>query len=460
MDAVLSLLKARPGGAAAVRASLDELRRAVQAGEIEDATQLPDAAGVASLASQRLSQWACETYPRVVNATGVVLHTGLGRAPLAQPAVEALQGIADGYSLLEVDPVTGDRKDRESRLLEDLTALTGAESATVVNNNAGAMVLALSALATDRDVIVSRGQLIEIGGGFRIPDLLQQTGAKLVEVGTTNRTYTRDYKEALRWETGLVLVMHTSNFRVVGFAHQPEIGELVSVAHECAVPVLEDIGSGLLRPAEGELAGEPDAQTALAKGVDLVCFSGDKLLGGPQAGILVGRKDLIERCRSHPLFRALRPDRLALAALGATLRLHREAPGDVPVLAALSASPAQRLERARTLKAALTQAFPALAIKVVESEAFAGSGSLPAKPLKSSALELQMQDPALDAEGLATRLRMLSTPVFAKVWQGHLRLDVAALVVGDEQRLVRALQELFAAEPFTPSPADGKEDRS
>ncbi len=438
VDTVLRLLDGVPGAASAVRDTLQELRGALRSDDAPEDVPSPET--VAELARRRLSAWAGEAYPRVVNATGVVLHTGLGRAPLAPAAVEAVERIASGYSLLEVDPATGERKDRESRLLDDLRALTGAESATVVNNNAGALLLALACLAEDKDVLVSRGELIEIGGGFRLPELLAQSGARLVEVGTTNRTYVDDYRAALTWETGLVLSMHTSNYRVVGFHHRPDVAELVELAHESAVPVLEDIGSGLLAPAPGELAVEPDASTAVRAGVDLVCFSGDKLLGGPQAGVLVGRADLVARCRRHPLFRALRPDRLALAALGATLRLHREAPGDVPVLAALAASPAHRLERARSLRARLASVLPGVGLEVVESEASAGSGSLPARPLASAAVELDW--PGLDGEALAERLRALSTPVFARVWQGRARLDVAALVAGDDLRLATVLAEL------------------
>lgn len=441
VDAVLAHLGSAPGAGAAtaVRDTLAEIRTALRSGSANGMST--DAQAVADLARRRMSERADESYPRVVNATGVVLHTGLGRAPLARSAVEALTSIGDGYSLLEVDPATGDRKDRESRLLDDLRALTGAQAATVVNNNAAALLLALTALAQDKDVLVSRGELIEIGGGFRLPELLEQSGAHMVEVGTTNRTYVRDYEAVLRWETGLVLTMHTSNYRVVGFTHRPDIAELAASATEYGVPVLEDIGSGLLVPAAGELSSEPDARTALEQGVDLVCFSGDKLLGGPQAGILLGREDLIRRCRSHPLFRALRPDRLALAALGATLRLHREAPQDVPVLAAINASPAHRLERARALRSRLASVLPGVGIEVVSSEASAGSGSLPARPLPSAALELSW--PGLEAEELASRLRALSTPVFTRVWQGRLRLDVAALVPGDDERLARLLSELL-----------------
>jgi len=448
VDAVLRHLEGVPGAAAAVREELGGLRRALAAGE--PGVTLPTPAALAERVQLRLRQGAAEAYPRVVNATGVVLHTGLGRAPLSPAAVEALMRAGDGYARLEVDAERGERQHREQALLEDLRALTGAPSATVVNNNAGALLLALTALASGRDVLVSRGELIEIGGGFRLPELLAQSGARLVEVGTTNRTYARDYAAVLRWETGLLLSMHTSNFRIVGFQHRPERAELVALAREAGVPLLEDIGSGLLQPQAGELATEPDARTALAAGVDLLCFSGDKLLGGPQAGLLLGREDLVARCRSHPLFRALRPDRLTLTALAATLQLHRRAPDEVPVLAALRRSAAARGEHARALLARLSSSCPGAHCELTPSEASAGSGSLPGRPLASFAVDVSV--PGLEAEVLARRLRQGQPVVHARVWQGRVRLDVAALLPGDEQRLAEAL-----ARALSPRAAAGPE---
>ena len=265
---------------------------------------------------------------RVLNATGVIVHTNLGRAPLAEAALDHVREATRGYSNLEFDLTTGSRGSRQDHVAGILRRLTGAEAALVVNNNAAAVLLALAALAEGREVIVSRGELIEIGDGFRIPDVLARSGARLVEVGTTNRTRAADYEQAIGPETAVLLRVHQSNFRVVGFTEQPRVEELAAVARRHALPLVDDLGSGVL----GTLTDEPSAREALAAGADLVCFSGDKLLGGPQAGIVAGRADLVERLRRHPLQRALRADKLTIAALEGTLQLHLDAPERIPVL--------------------------------------------------------------------------------------------------------------------------------
>ena len=275
---------------------------------------------------------------RVLNATGILVHTNLGRAPLAAAAAERVAEIAHGYSNLEYDLREGARGSRQDHVASVLRRLTGAEAAIVVNNNAAAMLLALAALAEGREVLVSRGELIEIGDGFRIPDVLARSGATLVEVGTTNRTHVRDYEHAVGPATALLLRVHQSNFRVVGFTERPTAAELAAVARRHGVPLLDDLGSG----AFTEIADEPTARDSLAAGADLVCFSGDKLLGGPQAGVVVGRADLIERLRRHPLHRALRIDKLGLAALEGTLLLYLDperALREVPVLRMLREDP-------------------------------------------------------------------------------------------------------------------------
>ncbi len=451
VDRVLRLLVGQPGAADIARAEIDALRAEVLAGAGPE--PIPDVEALAQRVRQRLAQETPAACPAVVNATGVLLHTGLGRAPLSASAGVALARAASGFTLLEVDPATGDRRHREDRLLPDLLALTGAASGTVVNNNAGALLLALTALAGGRQVLVSRGQLIEIGGGFRLPDLMRLSGAQLVEVGTTNRTYARDFAAAIGPQTALLLVVHTSNFRVVGFQHSPAREELVALARSRGVPVLEDIGSGLLSPAgPGPLQVEPDARSCLAAGVDLVCFSGDKLLGGPQAGILAGREDLVAACRRHDLFRALRPDRLCLAALAATLSDWRRQPATLPVVAALAMAPRERLERARALAARLAARFPRARFEAVLTRAQAGSGSLPGRDLRSAAVEVQW--PGTAAEALAARLRTGATSIFPRVWRGRVRLDVLALLPGDGQLIEAALDALGAGGPAS-APAPG-----
>jgi L-seryl-tRNA(Ser) seleniumtransferase len=348
---------------------------------------------------------------RVLNATGVVLHTNLGRAPLAEAALERVREVGGGYSNLEYDVYEGARGSRQDHVSVLLRRLTGAEAALVVNNNAAAVLLALAALAEGREVVVSRGELIEIGDGFRIPDVLARSGARLVEVGTTNKTRAADYEEAIRPETALLLRVHQSNFRVVGFTERPAVAELAAVARRHRLPLLDDLGSGALV----ELPDEPTARAALEAGADLVSFSGDKLLGGPQAGIVVGRADLVERLRRHPLQRAVRADKLTLAALEGTLGLYSE-PGralrEVPVLR-MVAEPARRIRARAERLAALVDGT------VEETVGRVGGGALPLVELPSFACAVE--------EGLAARLRAGDPPVVGVVRDGRLLLDCRTL---------------------------------
>jgi L-seryl-tRNA(Ser) seleniumtransferase len=345
---------------------------------------------------------------RVLNATGVIVHTNLGRAPLAAAALDHAREATRGYSNLEFDLTTGSRGSRQDHVARILRRLTGAESALVVNNNAAAVLLALAALGEGREVIVSRGELIEIGDGFRIPDVLARSGARLVEVGTTNRTRAADYEQAIGPETAVLLRVHQSNFRVVGFTEQPRVEELASVARRHALPLVDDLGSGVL----GALTDEPSARDALAAGADLVCFSGDKLLGGPQAGIVVGRADLVERLRRHPLQRALRADKLTIAALEGTLQLHLDAPERIPVLRMLREPAAAVRERAKRLAAAVGGT-------VEETVARVGGGALPLAELPSFACAVE--------EALVGPLRAGSPPVVGIVRDGRLLLDCRTL---------------------------------
>src|SRR5207248_3659405 len=361
---------------------------------------------------------------RAINATGIVVHTNLGRAPLAEAALERVREVGRGYSNLEYDLSSGVRGSRQDHVSDLLRRLTGAEAALVVNNNAAAVLLVLAALAEGREVIVSRGELIEIGDGFRIPDVLARSGARLREVGTTNRTRAADYEAAVGPETAALLRVHQSNFRLVGFAAQPTVTELAKVAARHGLPLVDDLGSGVL----GELADEPSARQSLADGADLVCFSGDKLLGGPQAGIVAGRAELIERLRRHPLQRALRIDKLGLAALEGTLLLYLEperALREVPVLRMLHEEPSAIRARAERLAAAVDG-------EVEETVARVGGGALPLAELPSFACAVE--------ESLARALRVGEPPVVGIVRDGRLLLDCRTLTDGEADLVAQAVR--------------------
>src|SRR5206468_6463184 len=345
-----------------------------------------------------------------------------GRAPLAEEAVERVAEVARGYSNLEYDLVEGARGSRQDHVAAVLSRLTGAEAALVVNNNAAAVLLALAALAEHRNVVVSRGELIEIGDGFRIPDVLARSGARLVEVGTTNRTRAADYERAIGPETAVVLRVHQSNFRVVGFEERPRLEEVATVARRHGLPLVDDLGSGAIAPVEAE----PTARESLVAGADLVCFSGDKLLGGPQAGIVLGRAELVEKLRRHPVQRALRIDKLSLAALEGTLLLHLEAPERIPVLRTLA-------QDAATVRARAARLAAATGGEVEETVGRVGGGALPLAELPSFACALE--------ESLAEPLRAGEPPIVGVVRDGRLLLDCLTLTddEGDEAaRLVAA----------------------
>jgi L-seryl-tRNA(Ser) seleniumtransferase len=366
---------------------------------------------------------------RALNATGIFLHTNLGRAPLPPQVARALPPLLDAYCDLELDLATGKRGQRNGRAERLLTALAGAEAALVVNNNAAALVIALAALARDREVVVSRGELVEIGGSFRIPEILAAAGARLVEVGATNRTRLADYEAAVRPETALLLKVFPSNFRLTGFVAAVAPRDLAGLGRRLGVPVLVDEGSGLLRPRpEPQLAGHPSLAELMEQGVDLAAGSGDKLLGGPQAGLLVGRADLLARCRKHPLYRALRPDRTALAALEGVLRLHLAgAPLPLDRL-----WPDPQAHRAR-LERAAARLQPAIAAEIVPAEAFLGGGSAPEAPIPGEALAL----PGGDA--LLARLRLGDPPVVGYLNQGRLLLDLRTVAPEDDEALLAAV---------------------
>jgi L-seryl-tRNA(Ser) seleniumtransferase len=402
VDALAGLLDAPRGLAvAAARAVLAERRAELLAGA-------DDAADLAARAREWLARVSLR---RVLNATGVIVHTNLGRAPLAAAAREAVARVAEGYSNLELDLEAGARGSRHAHVAGLLRELTGAEAALAVNNGAGAALLAAAALAgPGREVVVSRGQLVEIGGGFRVPEVIAHAGARLVEVGTTNRTRLADYERAIGPDTGAVLRVHQSNFRQLGFVEDVAIESLC----ELGVPVIDDVGSGALL----ELGDEPPVRRSVAAGAALACFSGDKLLGGPQAGLLVGRAAAVEAAARHPLARALRIDKLSLAALEATLRLYRDpelARREIPVLRMLAESPR---ERAEALAARIDGA------EVVESVARVGGGALPLLELPGPAV-------ALPDDSLAAALRAGDPPLVGRIENGRLLLDTRTLADGE-----------------------------
>ena len=372
----------------------------------------------------------------VINATGVIIHTNLGRAPLSEEAIAAMAAVSGGYSNLEFDLEAGQRGSRFVHLESVLQRLTGAEAAMAVNNNASAVLLALSALAPDREVIVSRGQAVEIGGGFRVPDVMRQSGGRLVEVGTTNRTYLRDYEAAITPDTVAVMRVHASNFRIVGFTETPAIDDLAPLAHEHGVLLLDDLGSGcLLDTTQFGLAPEPTVQESLAAGVDLAMFSGDKLLGGPQAGIIVGRRELVDRLRRHPLARAVRMDKASIAALTVTLLhyLRGEALEKLPVWRMIAAPLAEVRRRAR--RWARDVGAPA---KVVDGRSMIGGGSLPEESLPTKLV-------AIAGDGsyvtdLARRLRLGEPPVVARIENDALLLDPRTVASREDSTAVRAVK--------------------
>jgi len=424
------------------RQHLDDLRQAIAAGQ-----PCPPFDEIASSLVERAASTLAPSLRPVINATGVIIHTNLGRAPLPDEALAAMAAVGRGYSNLEFDLEEGERGSRFVHLETLLCRLTGAEAAIAVNNNASALLLALSALAQGREVIVCRGQLVEIGGGFRIPDVMRQSGARLVEVGTTNRTYLHDYEEAIGEDTAALMRVHTSNFRLTGFTHSVPLAELAALAHQRSLLLFDDLGSGcLLDTRPFGLAAEPTPQESLTAGADLVLFSADKLLGGPQAGIILGRRDLVSILGRHPMARAVRLDKTSIAGLAATLLhyLRGEAPSKVPVWRMIAA-PLTDLERRahRWARACRRAGLPA---RVVEGRSMVGGGSLPEESLPTRLLALG-GDGSLDVEALARRLREGEPPVVARIERDTLLLDPRTVDPRQDRILLKALHTALAAAP-------------
>ncbi|WP_252181025.1 L-seryl-tRNA(Sec) selenium transferase [Azospirillum sp. B4] len=428
----------------AVRALLAEARAALLAGgDAVWGIGGPDADGVAALALARLEATSRSALRPLFNLTGTVLHTNLGRALLAEEAKAAALAAMGDPVALEFDLDSGTRGERDDHVRALLCELTGAEDATVVNNNAAAVLLALNTLARGRDAIVSRGELIEIGGAFRMPDIMAQAGARLVEVGTTNRTHAKDYKGTLTPETGVILKVHTSNYRIQGFTKEVLAPELAAIAHGAGVPLLNDLGSGtLVDLSPYGLKREPTVREAVEEGADLVTFSGDKLLGGPQAGFIVGRRDLVAAVNRNPMKRALRVDKVRLAAIEATLKLYRDPDRlarRLPTLALLSRPKAEIADQARRLAPALAQALGAgYAVTVCDCDSQIGSGALPLDTLPSAGLAIAAGGAALNR--LAASFRALSRPIIGRIEDGRLVLDLRCL--RDEDAFTATLAEL------------------
>ncbi len=424
----------------AVRREVDDRRRAIMDGRSE-AIEV-----TAAEVARRAADLAAPSLRRVINATGVVLHTNLGRAPLADEVVARIAELARGYSNLEFQLDRGERGERHGHVAAMVRELTGAEDAVAVNNNAGAVLLALAALAGGREVVVSRGELIEIGGSFRVPDVMKLSGARLVEVGTTNKTHARDYESAIGADTALLLKVHRSNFALVGFTAEVDLPELVAIGRRRGLRTMIDLGSGCLLEAaelaELGLPAEPSVRATVASGVDLVTFSGDKLLGGPQAGILAGQRDVIAAVKAHPFMRALRPDKLTIAAIEATLAIYRDgrARRDVPAIAMLSAPAAALHARAEELLRRIGRLPTGVRAQVVGCESAVGGGALPTAVLPSWAVALTADDRGADA--LDSRLRASDPPVVGRIADDQLLLDVRTITDADLQDAAAAIAAL------------------
>ncbi len=413
----------------ALRRVVDAARQSALNGD-----DIPPESDLIEQAADLLSRASRPTLRPVINATGVIIHTNLGRAPLSDEALAAMHAVGGGYSTLEYELEPGTRGKRDRHIERILLDVTGAEAGLVVNNNASAVLLALLALAHGREVIISRGQLIEIGGGFRIPDVMAQSGARMVEVGTTNRTRWRDYETAITEHTAAIVRAHASNFKVIGFTESVPLADLSALAHARGLLVLDDIGSGaLLDTAAFGLAHEPTAQESLADGADLVMFSGDKLLGGPQAGIIIGRADLIDTLKKHPLARAVRADKLCLAGLSATLEHYRR--GDVldkvPVWQMISLS-------LDTIRARADAWAAVVRGDVIASESTIGGGSLPGETLPTWVFAPRVDQP----NAAAAHLRRHDPPVIARVAQDRLLLDPRTVLPGEDDIVLNALETL------------------
>lgn len=417
----------RPLTLEAIRSSLDEAREAYSNGG-----SIPGLENILDRAESLLDAWTASTLSPVINATGVILHTNLGRAPLSRSAMLAIGMVGRDYSTLEYDLDKGQRGSRTIHAEALICRLTGSEAAMVVNNNASAILLVLTALARRRAVLIARSQLVEIGGGFRIPDVMKLSGARLVEVGTTNRVHLDDYEQALEQSPALILRAHRSNFRITGFTSEPSLADLSVIARRVAISLVDDLGSGsLLETERFGMAHEPMVQESLLAGADLVCFSGDKLLGGPQAGIIAGRADLLARLKKHPMARAVRADKLCLAGLSATLLhyLKDEALQEIPIWQMIAAPASSIQGRAQAWQEAIGHG------QVIPGESTVGGGSLPGETLPTFLLALRTPNP----DRFLARLRLAQPPIIARLEEGQVLFDPRTILLDQEQDLLENL---------------------
>lgn len=415
-----------------IRAVLDDVRK-----RFPQEGRIPEQEALFSQITYLLYSWGTSSLIPLINATGVIIHTNLGRAPLSDAAIQAVESVSHGYSNLEYNLEEGQRGSRLFHTEKIIKQITGAEAALVVNNNAAAVLLILTALAKRRSVVIARSQLVEIGGGFRIPDVMKQSGAKLIEIGTTNRVHLYDYQAVIE-ERPVALVMraHRSNFRIVGFTSEPSLEEIVSVAHQAGIPVIDDLGSGtLLDTSKYGLNHEPTVKESLEAGVDLVCFSGDKLLGGPQAGVIIGKERLIEKLKKHPLARAIRSDKLCLAALSATLLhyLKGEAEREIPIWQMITTNSDILRKRSEKWMRALDLG------EIIPSESTVGGGSLPGETLPTYVLGIEVDKP----DRFMKKLRQTSPPVIARLEQGRIIFDPRTVLPRQDEALINVLKDVF-----------------
>lgn len=450
---VTELLEIHPRGLVvdAVRTIINELRETILS--LEDLSQLEDlkleAEDLIPLVKKLVQEVTTFSQRRVINATGVIVHTNLGRSILPDEAIEAIAMAARSYTNLEYDLSQGHRGSRQTHVTGLLTTLTSSEAAMVVNNNAAAVLLVLTALAQAREVIVSRGELVEIGGGFRIPEIMRQSGVRLVEVGTTNKTRIEDYRKAITPETALLLKVHTSNFKIVGFAQEVSLQELVCLATEFGLAVMYDLGSGVLTQLDVRgFEQEPQVRDCVKAGADVVTFSGDKLLGGPQAGVILGRKDLVERVKEHPLARAVRIDKISLTALEAVLRLYFDparAVQEIPTLAMICRPYEELKAEAEALKEILThEVSQKIAFSVEDEVSRIGGGALPLLELETAALALFPKD--MSAPEMERRLRLSQPPVIARIKEDRILIDFRTLLPPDRDDLVKVIKEISSGD--------------